>query len=407
MYRFNKNDIIYNTVKTYPTTRFVAYSSNLYINNQNEHGVFETGSVYAKALNLSGSKMVIDANSPEVTGNFGGTAKSFKIPIPFSIFREFVYKSGDSYDTTYTDPKTLFKFLSLKNTINQYKSVNPVFNFDTYFNGGVGGETGIPLTPQKGTATKTPAQLGDEEKVSPKTDLNLIYVDPVFIGKGIKPGSADLQYYFNGELVARATDEARDGVLREKTNSTVGVSSSVGFVLYSEGVIVLYNTDNISDQREPYIQPTSSVGAAESSHAKWVHFFSYKQTADHAAAAISASSYILDFKGTQVIPTLTMFAHAPKNELNWSNNPTYISASQGESILVSSSFSYIEQKARTIKNTISSSFARYSASFKPQTFISTIGVYDDDDNLIAITKLANPVRKTDEQDYTFKLKLDL
>ena len=102
-----------------------------------------------------------------------------------------------------------------------------------------------------------------------------------------------------------------------------------------------------------------------------------------------------------------MFAHAPKNELNWSNNPTYISASQGESILVSSSFSYIEQKARTIKNTISSSFARYSASFKPQTFISTIGVYDDDDNLIAITKLANPVRKTDEQDYTFKLKLDL
>ena len=46
---------------------------------------------------------------------------------------------------------------------------------------------------------------------------------------------------------------------------------------------------------------------------------------------------------------------------------------------------------------------------KPNTYQYTIqcNVYDEDKNLIAIAKVANPVKKTTEQDYTFKLKLDL
>ena len=35
------------------------------------------------------------------------------------------------------------------------------------------------------------------------------------------------------------------------------------------------------------------------------------------------------------------------------------------------------------------------------------GIFDKDKNLIAVAKVANPVKKTIEQDYTFKLKLDL
>ena len=60
-----------------------------------------------------------------------------------------------------------------------------------------------------------------------------------------------------------------------------------------------------------------------------------------------------------------------------------------------------------VKNIVSSSFSTYSASFDAVTYIRSIGVYDEDRNLIAIAKVANPVKKTVEQDYTFKLKLDL
>ena len=72
-----------------------------------------------------------------------------------------------------------------------------------------------------------------------------------------------------------------------------------------------------------------------------------------------------------------------------------------------SSLSYVENDNTQIKNTISSSFCNYSASFAKQTFISKIGIYDKDRNLIAVANLAKPVKKLEDRDYTFKLKLDI
>ena len=99
-----------------------------------------------------------------------------------------------------------------------------------------------------------------------------------------------------------------------------------------------------------------------------------------------------------------MFAHAKENQLNSSNNPTFLSASLnafiGESI-------YHENSEVGIKNIVSSSYKNHSASFKPVTYISKIGIYDENRNLIAIAGLANPVRKLEERGYTFKLKLDI
>ena len=40
------------------------------------------------------------------------------------------------------------------------------------------------------------------------------------------------------------------------------------------------------------------------------------------------------------------------------------------------------------------------------TYISKIGIYDKDKNLIGVAKLATPVRKTESRSYTFKMKLD-
>ena len=60
-----------------------------------------------------------------------------------------------------------------------------------------------------------------------------------------------------------------------------------------------------------------------------------------------------------------------------------------------------------IKNTVSSSYYKVSGTFEKQTFISNVAIFDKDRNLIGVAKVATPVRKTEEQDYTFKLKLDL
>ena len=61
----------------------------------------------------------------------------------------------------------------------------------------------------------------------------------------------------------------------------------------------------------------------------------------------------------------------------------------------------------SIKNIVSGAYSPQSASFAKETYISKIGIYDEDRNLIAIAKMATPVKKTEDRDFTFKLKLDI
>ena len=147
----------------------------------------------------------------------------------------------------------------------------------------------------------------------------------------------------------------------------------------------------------------------------WVHFFSTGSNANH----LISSSYDIRFEGVNYIPTLTMMAHAKKGHLNHSNNPTYIDYGQdflnSETGSLTTAFSwglntgkkYLEKKDLTIKNTVKSQYAKHSASFEKQTYISKIGIYDEDRNLIAIAKLATPIRKREQDEFTFKMKLDI
>jgi hypothetical protein len=71
------------------------------------------------------------------------------------------------------------------------------------------------------------------------------------------------------------------------------------------------------------------------------------------------------------------------------------------------SAAYLQDRKRVIKNIVSSSYNDPTASFEKTTYISKIGIYDENENLIAVAKPATPVKKTAERDFTFKLKLDI
>jgi len=101
-----------------------------------------------------------------------------------------------------------------------------------------------------------------------------------------------------------------------------------------------------------------------------------------------------------------MFATCPKGQLNQSNNPTFVSYSTGSAV-ASSSHAYIENDQATIKNIVSSAYGDPTASFDKTTYISKVGVYDTKKNLIGIAKMATPVRKTADRNFTFKIKLDI
>ena len=125
-----------------------------------------------------------------------------------------------------------------------------------------------------------------------------------------------------------------------------------------------------------------------------------------AAAVLTGSAFAVHFEGTNQIPTVTMFAHAKRGELNNSTNPTFIQKDQNEpSTPSTSSYHFYENSNLKIKSLEHNKYGD-SGSFDKQTYISKIGIYDDNMNLIAIAKLASPVRKTETRDLTFKLKMD-
>ena len=90
---------------------------------------------------------------------------------------------------------------------------------------------------------------------------------------------------------------------------------------------------------------------------------------------------------------------------NNSTNPTFLRKGQ-DLVPITSSFQFKEFNETEIKILEHSPYVDPTGSFKKQTYISKIGIYDENKNLIAIAKLANPVRKTEEREYTFKMKLD-
>ena len=212
-----------------------------------------------------------------------------------------------------------------------------------------------------------------------------------------------------------------------KTDFTGGTDNGkvAGVVLYNEGFIALtgdWSLDSNTSERYNWC-PDSSAEQSQCDNPKWIYWGqlgdpedvvandlplgSPVDTSDCLSSNVPYSSFDLSFNGTSYIPTVTMLAHAKKGELNNSNNPTFLTYGQDNAIISKTGSLYSENSELTIKNTTKSPYDGYDAAFQKQTWISQIGVYDEDKNLIAIAKLANPVRKTEDRDFTFKLKLDI
>ena len=186
------------------------------------------------------------------------------------------------------------------------------------------------------------------------------------------------------------------------TGGTTGASNPdigkvAGVVLYNEGFVALTGSWDISPTHttETY-ESTPPTPAAP----KWTNWGFYGAT---------HSSWDIDFLGTNYIPTMTMLAHAKQGDLNHSNNPTFIDYADRNDNSEEAPLSpnkFTEDAELKIANVVKSPYANHSGSFEKTTYISKIGIYDEDKNLIGIAKLATPVKKTESRQYTFKLRID-
>ena len=382
--KFGENDIFHNTIKTNPKNRFDIYNNKVYYQNQSEiSGAFtssvpniptgfkslyelnvdrneaETGLIYpfiAKNGTLSNFKTI---STTSFNAQLFGEEISGSYPLSSSVTRQFI--------TGISRPR----INALRNSLNYYIS-SPHYQYSSSFGN---------------KATQ---------------DINLISIPSIFFGSSLNKenGSISLKFYISGTLIGELKDERRNGeLIQTGPPGSEGSGSIAGVVMYNEGFMLLTGSWPLETGvgRDYLENPSNFVTSS------WLYYGTGMN--DNSGSSIPSSSFSMEFEGVNYIETISMLAHANKGEYNHSNNPTYATFSSSSNFLVNET--QFSENTREIKNIVESPYPSPTASFEKTTYISKIGIYDDQKNLIGIASVATPVRKTLNRDLTFKLKLDI
>ena len=458
--KFRPQDIILNTMKAHPRCEFFVFDSKVYYNNIPEQSGAFSANVVTKPGHLSLYEYNIDRQAsgsstngkahafsefirPFITKDSAGS--SFRsvtssgglnewttasvgdvlygqYPMTASISRKFLDVAGHKmaiWDTdtedfqritayhspgapesdTHTDPRIDQRarlrpqyphYWALRNRLDFYGVQSPHFRI-----------TGN-LDPHEDSY----------EWIKDYQAINLISIPSIFFGSKIRPGSVSLKWYYTGSLCGELRDSKHNGELIQVSGGAHAGDYNdkvAGVIMYDEGFILLTGSwDLMPNHGLSLKQLSASVDPA------WIYFGAGAEDgcgASNDSAGASRANFVscsfnLSFEGTSETQVMTMFANARRGEVNYSNNPTFLLYGQEKTRITSSNI-YEENSDILLANVASSSFSGHSASFERQVYISRVAIYDKSKNLIGIATLANPVLKKEDQDYTFKLKLDI
>lgn len=157
------------------------------------------------------------------------------------------------------------------------------------------------------------------------------------------------------------------GTQDEATVNTTTASNGEGYGLfYPDQGLVLLNPSALSDTIGSELAPTLTVTANEQNQEKLYN--ALKLGADFEA------------RRTENVSTSHYFVRATNREFNFSNNPTFSSGSDG-------------------------SFTESSFESDPKTFVTTVGLYNDASEMLAVAKLSQPARKSFDREVLIRVKL--
>jgi hypothetical protein len=175
------------------------------------------------------------------------------------------------------------------------------------------------------------------------------------------------------------------GVLYDTTASATAAdnTSSYGVVFYQAGIAVL--SSSIWDQATTVGYGQFASGAA--SAVTGVLGPALGCSASIATSSISGTCDALrervtnlTFNNSTEINSTIYFCRLPVNKFNYSSNPTYVSSS----------------KIR-VKN---------NASDLPVAYATTVGLYNARNELLAVAKLSEPLKKSPQNELTIRVRLD-
>ena len=188
-----------------------------------------------------------------------------------------------------------------------------------------------------------------------------------------------------GILYAESSDGTSQLLQGEPNPTTDNSRSSCGLVFYQAGIVVVsgsvFNAANMAGgngllANGDSVELHTDTGAANLTGFNFITASSIETTCN----AIRDRIYNLSFNNSTELNSSIYFCRVNHNDFNYSSNPTYLSGSR------------IRVKNSTIDN--------------PVTYLTTIGLYSADNELLAVAKLSEPLKKDPTTEMTLRVRLD-
>jgi hypothetical protein len=160
------------------------------------------------------------------------------------------------------------------------------------------------------------------------------------------------------------------GTLGSIYNDGSGIPQYFGLVFPEQGVILI--SAQKLNQSASFNTVTGSNIDGENAHKLF--------TAISGAAEIN-SDYGFIARGVEIKNQQTIFVRVNSDEMNYSNNPTMKFDDDGK--LLFDSFKY-----------------------NPYSYITTVGLYNDNNDLLAVAKLSKPIQKSFNSEVSITVKLE-
>jgi hypothetical protein len=157
----------------------------------------------------------------------------------------------------------------------------------------------------------------------------------------------------------------------------VVVLSPYMFSQYSASAVVTSSNASITSNKYGLLQSTPTNNFSGST----VGYAFNSSSLEGCSVSLASKLNEVSFMSVTELNSTVYFCRAFNNEFNYSSNPTYVSSGQ---IVVKES----------------------DPMAQPVSYITSVGLYDDNNQLLAVAKLSTPIKKTPDTELIARVRLD-
>lgn len=214
--------------------------------------------------------------------------------------------------------------------------------------------------------------------VTPITDLHALTVD-------IKDTGAATDYRVNspaGEYgILKITENGGDAI----DDAATATNGKCGLIFYQAGIVAIstkvFMTGNASTNDLGFLKASAlTTAVSPDSLSLEALIESEAKTPDDVANEVRKRISNISFSNTTELNSTIYFCRVGHNDFNYSSNPTYLENSK------------VRVKSKSTDS--------------PVSYITTVGLYSADNEMLAVAKLSEPLRKDPTNDMTLRVRLD-